>query len=273
MPEGDTLHKIAARLRPQLEEQSIVRLRLRDRGEIGWAEGRIVERVEAVGKNLLIGIEGGWILWIHLGMKGRLFLHLPGERSPSLASSVILATGARVFVCARAARAELRRRDDPTLQHQLRQIGPDLLAPVFDPDDVVTRVRHSGHVRRPIADVLLDQRVAAGIGNVYKSEVLFACGIHPELAVEQLEDHVLRELYVEARRQMTGNLGPRMRTTTEALSGRHPRVPSSRYWVYRRAGRPCLRCHTRIERRSHTDMDRSTYLCPRCQPARGGPGR
>src|SRR5690606_16482115 len=112
-------------------------------------------------------------------------------------------------------------------------------------------------------DVLLDQRVAAGIGNVWKSETLFERRIHPRTRVGMLSAEQLRDLYETASRLMRANLKTRRRTTVPL--NRRPRPASERLWVYGRAGKPCHECGTHIERFLQGDMARSTYFCPRCQ--------
>jgi endonuclease-8 len=107
-----------------------------------------------------------------------------------------------------------------------------------------------------IGAALLDQSRVAGIGNVYKSEVLFLCGLSPFTPVGALDDAALERVLATARREMRRNLDAVSRSTRGAW-GKH--------WVYRRSGRPCLRCGTVVERRMQGDPPRSTYFCPRCQ--------
>lgn len=116
---------------------------------------------------------------------------------------------------------------------------------------------------REIGDVLMDQRVAAGIGNVYKSEVLFECRVHPRTRVHELSDEKLTGLFERAAQLMRLNLLTRRRTSVPL---RRRATPSSqRLWVYMRNGKECLDCGTAIERFMQGDMNRSTYFCPQCQ--------
>jgi endonuclease VIII len=108
-----------------------------------------------------------------------------------------------------------------------------------------------------IGVALLDQSRLAGIGNVYKSEVLFLCGLDPFARVSGLDDGALHRVIATARRQMRSN--------REAVSRRTTRLASGRHWVYRRGRQPCRRCGTAIERRMQGDPPRSTYFCPACQ--------
>ena len=130
---------------------------------------------------------------------------------------------------------------------------------------MVKRARLPGHAEREIGDVLLDQRVAAGIGNVYKSEVLFEVRVHPRTKVGELSDAQLTGIFETAARLMRLNLLTRRRTTVPLRRRGQP--SSQRLWVYMRAGKPCLECGTPIERFLQGDMARSTYFCPHCQPS------
>ena len=134
-------------------------------------------------------------------------------------------------------------------------IGPDLCV---DPVDLEAMVRNSHRLDQAtqIADVLLDQRAASGIGNVYKSEVLWACRTDPFSPVERLPDPRRLELYATAARQLRANLGRGKRVTFQRGLA-----------VYGRGGRDCPRCHATIRSDAQGPLARVTYWCPRCQPA------
>ena len=265
MPEGDSVLNYAMRLRPLLVGQAIVRFELRERGPIGRLAGKHIEAIDVHGKHMMIAIEPDWVLRVHLGMKGRWSVHAPGQRwrLPPSDARVILETAEHVVVCFRASTAELTRAGDPRLRERLRALGPDVLADGFDPIAAAARART--HADAPIAEVLLDQRVAAGIGNVYRSELLFLARIHPLTPVRDLDDAALQQLFGRARELMLANVGPGMRSTTTSHKGaRHP-SHVARSWVYRRRGLPCHRCRTPIERMLLGDLARSVYFCARCQ--------
>lgn len=267
MPEGDSIYKVAATLRPYLVGQSLRRVHLRDRGDLEFLQGRVVEQIETLGKHLFIGIGPDRVLRTHLGMKGRWRVFgsdRHGMRGPR--ASVVLETSSVVAVCFNASQVELVRRGDMRLAHRVGKLGPDLLSPEVDFAEVMARAREPRHADRPIGEVLLDQRVVAGIGNVYKSEVPFVCKIHPAMPVASLSDEQLEGLFKEARRQLKANLGPGLRTTTSQATGVRRPSNVSRFWVYRRHGLRCLRCAAVIERFLQGDHARSTYVCPRCQP-------
>ena len=269
MPEGDTIHRLAAGLRPDLEGRAIDRLYVRTHGDVAAVVGRKVVQVHALGKNLLIGIEDDWVIRIHLGLRGRARrLREHEARAPIPAGwPLYLQAGPVRFACTRAAHARLHRRADMHLEAALRNVGPDLLDPASETADIVARARAAIHADREIAVVLADQQIAAGIGNVYKSEVLFLEGVDPFARMQQLDDATVARLYRTARRLLESNLGPGPRVTVGELRGARRRPETATLWVYRRAGLPCLRCKTTIEMRRQGDMARSTYLCPRCQPA------
>jgi endonuclease-8 len=141
-------------------------------------------------------------------------------------------------------------------------LGPDLCTPEPDLDDAVARMAQLHQPTDEIADVLLDQRVAAGIGNVYKSEVLWARRVSPFAPLASLDDDVRRVLVDTAHRLLRANLGSGARETVPAGLG-----------VYGRARQPCRRCGTPIRMRRQGPQVRSTYWCPRCQPEPVSPDR
>jgi formamidopyrimidine-DNA glycosylase len=215
-----------------------------------------VERVHALGKHLLIDIEGGWTLRVHLGMHGKWCggTHRSGRRarrrwcwSPATARSTACAP-TPPSSCARRARdarqtGAARPRPAGGVAGHRRGRAP--------------RVAAGAYAGREIGDVLLDQRVAAGIGNVWKSEVLFACRVHPRARVGALGRGTLRELFETAARLMGANLATRRRESVPLR--RRPEPGSVRLWVYGRAGKGCMECGGVIERFLQGEMGRSTY--------------
>ena len=258
MPEGDTIHRSAARLRPALEGRRLVRFdapRARSRTG-GPRPGATVVSVEARGKHLLVGFDDGHVLHTHMGMTGSWHLYAPGERwrkPPWLARAVVEVEGA-VAVCFSAPTVELLHERDPTPHRSLDGLGPDLCVADPDLDGAVARMAQVPDPGTAIADVLLDQRVASGIGNVYKSEALFACGVDPFLPVERVDEPSRRRLLDTASHMLRANLGSGPRTTIAGGLA-----------VYGRARRPCRRCGTPIRTARQGPMARSTYWCPRCQ--------
>jgi endonuclease-8 len=163
--------------------------------------------------------------------------------------------------------AEFVRTADLPRHDALRRLGPDLLSAEFDSGAAVARLRARGSM--PIADALLNQMVMAGIGNVYKSEVLFACGVNPFVAVSRLSDAQIECLVSTARKFLHANVTDRLAPMTTYSGFRRTTRrtdPAERLWVYGRARLPCRRCGTPIRIRKQGIDARLTYWCPRCQP-------
>ena len=154
-----------------------------------------------------------------------------------------------------------------TRHDELRRLGPDLLSEEFDEAEAIARIRARRGVE--IGDVLLAQRVIAGVGNVYKSEVLFACGVNPFVLAGTLSEEIVRQLVQTARRFLRMNVsGELAAMTTYTGFRRTTRLadPRERLWVYGRARLPCRRCGTTISVRAQGRDARLTYWCPTCQP-------
>ncbi len=267
MPEGDSLRHAAAAIGPHLVGMRLGAAWLRgiERRELA---GRAVRSVEARGKHLLVAVEGGATVHVHLGMNGRVRVRPRAEATVGMArtASLLLATASAAVIVTRAPVAELLRTPFVEAHHHLSRLGPDLLDGEPDVPAMVRRARELCAGARAIADVLLDQRVAAGIGNVYKSEVLFIERLHPLTPLGALDGVALERLYRRAVDLMRANLGPWRRTTTADRSrGELPRRGVGRHFVYRRVGRPCYACGAPIETLRHGDAARVTYFCPSCQ--------
>ncbi len=212
-----------------------------------------MEAVRTVGKHLVIDVSGGYSVHVHLGMPGRWRI-LPAEERPPGSARLVLSTTSHHVCCLAAPTVEVER--TPAIDRRLARLGPDLLDPDFQPGAFVERARtRSG---RPIGEVLLDQRVMSGVGNVYKSELLFLARINPLTPVEEITDGKLIEIADRARQLLSINVrsGPRS-TTGEKVRGREA-------WVYDRAGQPCRRCASAVE--EDQLGGRVTYWCPGCQP-------
>lgn len=258
MPEGDTIHRTANRLRPALEGQRVVRFTApRLVGDRPHAGDDIVA-VEAVGKNLLIRFPKHLVLHTHMKMTGSWHLYRTHEKwqEPAHLARVEIEVDDWVAVCFSAPTVRTWR-DLASQPNPLSHLGPDLCLDTVDLDLVVQRVASIAEPGTSIAEVLLDQRPAAGIGNVYKSEALWACRVSPFTSVEDVPVESRRRLYETAARQLQANLMTPTRVTVAGGLG-----------VYGRQRRPCLRCRTQIQVRAHGDQARTTYWCPTCQPSR-----
>jgi endonuclease-8 len=220
--------------------------------------GQTIEAVEARGKHLLVRFAGGAVLHTHLGMRGswRLARRPGAARRPHAPARAVIETAHVVAVCSLAPVVEMLSPSQAAIHPALSRLGPDLLKPEFDPAAARRRLRQRGEL--PIGTALMDQTALAGIGNVYKSEVLFLCGVSPFARVRDLDDPTVDRLVTKAGELLRRNLGPGPRRTTSALS-------PLRHWVYRRSRLPCRKCGTAIERVAQGEQARSTYFCPSCQ--------
>ena len=214
-------------------------------------EGRALEAVEPVGKHLLMRFSGGWSLHSHMRMTGSWHLYRGGERwrRPERQARAVLDFGDWVAVCFSAPVLELVRDERGAVGH----LGPDVLADPFPLDVVLARARAAGP--RAVGELLLEQTVCCGIGNVYKCEALWQRRLDPWRSSAEVGDGELRELFATARSLMRANLG--------AFPRRFP--SSGRSAVHGRRGRPCPRCGTRITSRQQGEQARWTYWCPGCQ--------
>lgn len=268
MPEGDTVHKLARALRSRLEGEPIAGLWRCEHGDAPVLAGARVREVAALGKHLLVALaprNGGpdRVLHVHLGMNGRWRRVEPGARRAG-GERLRIETEQDGFACLRAPVVELLRRVELPGHPALARLGPDLLAGELELDVVVERARRRDAATA--ADLLLDQTVACGLGNVYKSELLFLERIAPRAAPRTLADERLRALYRRGRELLLANLGGWPRTTTRPLPADEPwPAGAPRLWVYERHGRPCLRCGSWLRVDRQGPLARPTYWCPRCQ--------
>jgi endonuclease-8 len=266
VPEGDNIHRHASELGGRLVGHAVTALYARGVSHPALV-GQVVTTVEAQGKHLLIGVGDRVRVHVHLGMNGHLRVVPRGALPLATAAraSLVIATEEVAAVWTNARTVELLRAAFMHEHPVLAALGPDLLDAGFEVSDAVARAR----TRPPdttVGELLLDQRVASGIGNVYKSETLFLERLDPWTPVPQLPDEALAALYGRARALMQANLGPWRRTTTTDLSrGGWGRPGRGRLHVYRRRGRPCHVCGTAIAAAAQGTPPRATYFCPRCQ--------
>ncbi len=256
MPEGDTIFRTAATLRAALAGRTLERFeapRLRVRPpEVGTT----VASVEARGKHLLIGFGDGRVLHTHMRMSGSWHVYPRGDRwrKPPGAVRVVLETQEVVAVCFRAPLVELLDAREVPRHPRLAALGPDLCSPSADLGEALGRM-----ARLPpeteVGVALLDQRVACGVGNVYRSETLFACRTDPFARVAELDERARRTLLSTASDLLRRNLGGGPRATYAGGLA-----------VYGRTGRPCPRCGAPIRSRRLGEAARTVYWCPGCQP-------
>jgi endonuclease VIII len=265
VPEGDTVWNTARSLDPlvgAVVERSDLRV---PRLATTNLAGATVLESGCRGKHLLLRMERGgkhWTLHSHLRMDGSWRLFRPGERwrgGPAHLIRAVVYTPAGVAVGYHLHELALVPTDRES--ELVGHLGPDLLGPDWDPAEAVRRL--AAEPDRTIAEALLDQRNLAGIGNLYKAELLFLRGLWPWRQVSTVDD--LPAIVDLAHRMLVANKGRWTQSTTGNLR------PGETTWVYGRRDRPCRRCGTLI--RQAEQGERVTYWCPRCQPESEGSGR
>jgi endonuclease-8 len=275
MPEGDTVFLAAQTLHRFMAGRIVTRFEsvypaLTRVAEDRPIVGRTIESVSARGKHLLMAFSGDLVLRTHMRMNGSWHIYPSGARwqRPARDMRVLVCTAEACGVGFNISVAELLSRRDLDRHRQLQALGPDLLAEPFDRDEAVRRMR--ARTGDPIAEVLLNQRVIAGIGNVFKSEILFLAGIHPFTPASLLADDDLDRIVAVAREQLAANVMTRSQTLSRSTGRRTTRSldPNEKLWVYSRGRKPCRRCGAAIQSRKSGLDARVTYWCPNCQPAR-----
>jgi endonuclease VIII len=278
MPEGDTIYRAATVLRKALLNRTVTRFDLKgaDRPDVA---GRTVHAVEPRGKHVLIVfrdsapsepirvpervglelVESDLILHTHLRMTGSWHVYRPGERwqKPERFAVAVIHTDAFVAPCFNAPVVELLSARETARHKDLVKLGPDAMTPEFSVEESLARMKRRPDV--PIGVALMNQRTMAGVGNVYKSEVMFIKRVSPFVNVGDLSDETLTGLIEESHRLLRLNTEGGSRRTMFGLNEK------TRLWVYGRSGEPCRACGSRILMRRQGLDARSTYYCPQCQ--------
>jgi endonuclease-8 len=245
MPEGDSIHRVAQRLQPLVGEKLEVETphpRARESGVASRLDGRRLLGVEAVGKNLLLRFEDGLVLRSHLRMRGR--WQVLERNGPSTRRGM-------PWLVLRGESAEAILWHGPVLElddTHVRRLGPDILADPPDLEEMLERIR-AADPSLAVGEAVLDQRLVAGIGNMWRAEALWRAQVSPWARLGELSDDDLRRILSEAAQLMRRSLD----------SGLRQRA------AYRQAGRPCPRCGTPIASRGQGDANRIAYWCPGCQ--------
>lgn len=275
MPEGDTIFRSARALNRALAGGIIKRF------ETAYAHlasvdddkklvGRTVERVEARGKWLLMYFSGDLILLTHMRMNGSWHLYRTGERWRRSRRDVriVIETADWSAVGFAVPVAEFHTASSLPRKTMIPVLGPDLLKQDFNLAEATARIQQLANGQ--IGEVLLNQWVMAGIGNVYKSETCFICGVNPFREVQTLDRSQLDLLVFTARKFLTLNVAEDANGEISTYAGLRRTTdtsnPTARLWVYGRRGEPCRRCGTLIEMRKQGSGARTTFWCPVCQP-------
>ena len=267
MPEGDTIFRTARTLTRALGGQTVTRFEtvLPKLARIDYdppLAGRTVESVESRGKWLLMHFSGDLILLTHMLMSGSWHIYRPGEKWQRHRSHmrIVVETPTMLAVAFDVPVAEFHTARSLERREGFRRLGPAPLAPDFDADLAVANLAARGHLELGLA--LLDQTALAGLGNVFKSEVAFACGLSPFRQVATLTAEQVANLVAIARKFLLANVtepSGHRRTTTRSTQR------EENLWVYGREGQPCRRCATPIRSQKHIADVRLSFGCPTCQ--------
>jgi endonuclease VIII len=273
VPEGDTIFRAARTLHRALAGKRVVAFEsvlpaLTRVHEDTPITGRQIEQVSAAGKHLLIHLSGGLVLRTHMRMNGSWHIYRRGERwlRPRRDMRLTIATDDFEAVGFNIPVAEFVTPHGLKTHEELRRLGPDLLSSTFDAGEALRRIRERGGTG--IGEALINQRVMAGLGNVYKSEVLFLCGVDPFTDVRGIDERTLVSIVETGRRLLRANVAEGVAPMTTYTGFRRTTRrdnPKERLWVYGRARLPCRRCGTAIRVRKQGADVRLTYWCPGCQ--------
>jgi endonuclease-8 len=267
MPEGDTIYRSAVSLRRWVGGRQVTAASgNRIRFDPARLVGDTVEAVESRAKHLLVHFDSGWVLHTHMRMTGSWHCYPAGERwrKPPSQARLVLTAGARVAVCFNAPVVELRRQGELAADPSLRRLGPDVLgAELPGPAELAARAAARAEASPTVGELLLDQGVVSGIGNIYRCEALFLCRVDPRTPSAELDPATLAALVTTASRLMAAN------AAGSAVARRFD-GPPEQTWVYRRAGRPCRRCGSVVRSEPLGSPPRTAYWCPTCQAGAGG---
>ncbi len=279
MPEGDTIYRSARAMQKAIGGQAVTGFetalaklaRVNDDASIA---GRTIEKVESRGKWLLVYFSGDLILATHMLMSGSWHLYRTGERwqMPRSRMRIVLSTSGWQAVAFNVPVAEFYTARTLERDSQIPRLGPDILSSGFRVDQGVERLTEYARTSPDVevAVALLNQRVLAGLGNVYKSEIAFAVGVHPFRRMSTLTPREIERIVDIAHRYMKANVidgkGDGIVTYLGNRRTTHSTDREERLWVYGRQGQECRRCGMTIQMRKQGTQARSTYWCPECQP-------
>ncbi|MGA2812965.1 MAG: DNA-formamidopyrimidine glycosylase family protein [Candidatus Acidiferrum sp.] len=275
MPEGDTLFRTARTLHRALAGELVTAFdsvlpKLTRVDFDSGITGRTVEKVQSQGKWLLTHFSGDLILLSHMLMSGSWHIYRPGEawQRRAVDMRIVLKTEKIWAVAFNVPIAEFHTSDTLRRREGLRKLGPDILAPQFDPPQSIASLRANGDLEVGVA--LLTQSIIAGLGNIFKSETCFASGVNPFRLINTLRVDEVNRLVSTARKFLLANAaetsGDRITTYAGLRSTTGRAHGDERLWVYGRRGEPCRQCGTPIESRKQGIAARTTFWCPCCQP-------
>jgi len=266
MPEGDSLYRFAAKLRTALDGKEVLAAVSHGPGPVPQVKriaGATCTGVRSQGKNVIISFDNGLALRGHLRMYGTWHIYRPGEpwERPEREARLALTVHDAVVVNFSAPVIELIEERALAQYAPISGLGPDLLDDTFDADEAFRRYRAPEHANRTLGDAIMDQKLMAGVGNIWKHETLFRCGLNPWLQVREIDDEQLRAMITMASELLRASVGK-----SNALNlSRRPSM-----FAYMRAGHPCRRCFTRLKSAPQGIDIRQTAWCPKCQPEVAG---
>ena len=262
MPEGDSVYRFAAKLRPVLEGQAILAARSHGPGPVPQVQrivGATCTAVRSQGKNMLISFDNGLVLRGHLRMNGTWHVYRPGEpwRMPEREARLVLEVDGATVVNFSAPVIELLEERALTVHAPIGNLGPDLLDEEFDLVEAFRRLRDPSRAELTVGDAIMDQRALAGIGNIWKNESLFYAGVNPWRRMKDLSDADLTLIVEKAQALLRASVGK-----PNSLNVRfRPAM-----YVYGRGGQACRRCYSRLRSGPQGVDIRHTVWCPKCQP-------
>ena len=275
MPEGDTIFRSARALNRALAGKTVTRFQtalapLASVNDNTPVAGRVIEKVESRGKWLIVHFSGDLMLVTHMLMSGSWHIYRTGERwrQPKSRMRAVITTADFEAVAFNVPVAQFHTARSLERSTMVPKLGPDLLSDDFSEADA--RSRLIAHADDDVADALLNQRIMAGIGNVYKSEICFACQVNPFRKMSSLTTNEIDCILDRSRKFLAVNVadgaGDGIITYTGPRRTTHAANQGERLWVYGRQGRECRRCGATVLMRKQGSGARSTYWCPDCQP-------
>lgn len=286
MPEGDTIYRAARAIQKAIGGKVVTQFEANvatlasvadDKGIVG----RTVEKVEARGKWCLIHFSGDLILLTHMLMSGSWHIYKTGEKwwMGRNRMRCAITCGEYQAVAFNVPVTEFHTARSLERESQVPKLGVDILSDEYSVEAGVRalRERMASHPDDEVAVALLNQRVLAGLGNVYKSEVAFAAGVNPFRRMRTLTDREMEVMADVSQRYMKANVldgsGDGIVTYSGNRRTTHSMDRSDRLWVYGRQGQECRRCGANVMMRKQGEQARSTYWCPSCQPWIAAPGQ
>ena len=279
MPEGDTIYRSARALHRVLAGNVVTAFdtglaKLARVNDDTPVKGRTIEKVESRGKWLLIYFTGDLILVTHMLMSGSWHIYRTGERwrMPRSKMRAVISTAEWQAVAFNVPIAELHTARSLERSEQVPRLGPDILSGDFTIETGIERIATCAR-ETPEAEVgvtLLNQRILAGLGNVYKSEVAFSARVNPFRAIRTLSRSEIERVVEIAYRYMKANVADGksdgILTYTGSRRTTHAMDREERLWVYKREGQECRRCGATVLMRKQGTQARVTFWCPECQP-------